>query len=120
MRSLVYLIVSSYIDDLDLRAANEEMVKTGEKIGKFIKTREATMVKAKDLLLSQLETLAKSTEDLRLYAVTHAPDGWDKDELEMVDAMVNVMIKQGWVLLTTIGGPLKAARLQEEEFTTNA
>lgn len=43
MRSLVYLqegvlaenkdIVSSYIDELDLRTANEEMVKAGEKFG---------------------------------------------------------------------------------------
>lgn len=43
MRSLVYLqegvlaenkdIVSSYVDELDLRTANEEMVKAGEKFG---------------------------------------------------------------------------------------
>lgn len=51
MRSLVYLqegvlaenkdIVSSYIDDLDLRTANEEMIKAGEKFGfKTIKIYE--------------------------------------------------------------------------------
>ncbi len=51
MRSLVYLqegiltddkdIVSSYIDDLDLKTANEEMVKAGEKFGfKTIKIYE--------------------------------------------------------------------------------
>lgn len=67
-------------------------------------------MKAVDLLMSQIQTLARGTDDLKTFAKEHAPDGWDKEELEIVDAMVNCIMGQCRSVLTAIGEPLKRLR----------
>lgn len=67
-------------------------------------------MKTADLLMSQIEALAKLTSDLHSYAVKNGPDGWDREELEMVDSMTNTIIRQGWGILGGIGEPLKKLR----------
>lgn len=70
-------------------------------------------MKTADLLLSHLRTLDTLTADLLAYANKSGPDGWDKEELEAADTMLNGILRQVQCSLGIIGEPLKEIRNAE-------
>lgn len=68
------------------------------------------MIKAVDLLVSQLEALSSITSELLAYARKTSPDGWDREEMEIVDAVLNGVIQQAQCCLGGIGEPLRRLR----------
>lgn len=67
-------------------------------------------ISAASLLIAQGKALGTQAQELSNYLSENALDGLDYMEMEVIDSMINSLLRQCQSMLGAIGEPLKAER----------